>query len=164
MGSGKGVNKRAQAQVLGDVFSSSPWQRSRTSLRCHPNKWEQFVTDANIRACPLTNYYLGADGERTPDENLAKAEYDVLVQEFFADAVAAGALDVPTEHSKEDFHWYLEEVGPSDWLLSVKNKNYRARRPKWSILFNPGTRLKRTTMGSAGSILMDMDWLMTKTL
>ena len=118
MGSGKGKTRRVGAAATRAdlvVFEQSLWQ--------------DFVSDSGLGDTPLAQYYLGRNVRRYKG-----SEFERVLNELFADAVAVGAITLPPSYRAEYFIFAVEEKDKfpkdeCDYYTTVLSRN-GAKVPK----------------------------------
>ena len=116
MGSGKGQSRRVQSAVSSSAFPS---------VRCDSSQWAKFVRSIDLREMSLRDYY----GIVLPPGFLMGGALDRVLQELFRDAVAVGAIALPSFYHAEDFEFAVSAVDPNRvgecWQakISLKDKD-----------------------------------------
>lgn len=87
MGSGKGKTNRAHALPV-----------ARWALDYDEAKWDKFVANTGGKDVNFYQYYLGKTSKTYTD-----AEHEQTIAELFHDAVAAGAIILPSPYKVNDF-------------------------------------------------------------
>ena len=104
MGAGKGKTRRAQVLFPPGTARSADFNAA---------KWDAFVADNKLGRAKLHEYYFG----QLPPFTSPRAFMDA-VTEVFTDAVAVGAIVLPSPYEPEDFQFeiktYYDEVDPDD--------------------------------------------------
>src|ERR1035437_7287284 len=91
MGAGKGKTRRAQAAATAEAKNDVTVKRK---------EWEGFTNKTSVERLSLDDYYLSGANKEWTDEEWAE-----VVTNFFADAVAVGAVVLPTTYEAEDFEF-----------------------------------------------------------
>ena len=92
MGSGKGKNKRAKA-AHAPIAQNTP----QGDIVFDELKWDEFV-QSNLKGKNIYKYYLG-----TLPITVTDYEHEQVMTELFEDAVAVGALPLPSPYQAKDF-------------------------------------------------------------
>ena len=95
MGSGKGQTRRAR--------TSTPAPQPLPVAGELKQKWAEFISDSELQMVSLYQYYL-----RKSSRKILYVDYERVVSELFQDAVAVGAIVLPSAHSVEDFEFKLD--------------------------------------------------------
>src|ERR1039458_10376774 len=91
MGSGKGKSRRVQTSLPAGAQVSE-------HMTFTEGKWNEFIDANDLMGVMMHDYYLGSTTKCSKDE-----AYRRLVTEFFRDAVAVGAITLPSPYTVEDF-------------------------------------------------------------
>ena len=104
MGSGRGQTRRAKAQVAQQVRSKA----DQVTFKQHV--WVDFVAESGLTKMKLLQYYGALKSYLELNPNAGKISVEEMnklhlatTAELFADAVAVGALDLPSPYTTEDF-------------------------------------------------------------
>src|ERR1035437_2941399 len=102
MGSGKGKTRRlrtARPQAVTETVAE------KDKIMFQQEKWDEFIKDGGIWDEKFYDYYL-----EQPPEQFNDKDYEQLMAELFADAVAVGALPLPEPYTCEDFELVTNEA------------------------------------------------------
>ena len=112
MGTGRGKTRRAsglqpQLKTQGNIYTDGP-----PTVIFQREKWLEFLRSTGVQSVKLQQYYLGRTAK-----DLQSADYEKIVTELFADAVASGALTLPAPHKAEDFKFQVTGIYP--WNMTA---------------------------------------------
>jgi hypothetical protein len=93
MGSGKGKTRRVQATTAGAAVKE---------VVLVEKKWTSFLEDNHIGRIKVYKYYF----DNIPQQPAA-SDYEAAITELFADAVAVGAITLPSPYSTESFQFKI---------------------------------------------------------
>ena len=104
MGSGRGKTRRSQTArpQLGVQTSTPPGERVIQDWK----KWVEFVKNDGLGEVNVYEYYLGREPWQATHLQSAK-----VAAELFADAVALGAVVLPSPYKAEDFIFQMDTLG-----------------------------------------------------
>ena len=107
MGSGRGKNRRSQATT---TPAAKGKRKPRWAEVFNESIWNEFVIDGDLKNYNLYKYYGVLDASGNAPQQPSHADYEKVITELFADAVAIGAIALPSPHKAEDFAFKIGTV------------------------------------------------------
>lgn len=107
MGAGKGKSRRSQTNKshLSSQTTATEALLSGQWTTCKYEKWQEFVKDSGLVKTQIAKYYLGEI-----NRELAAFEYEKILAEMFADAVAVAALVLPDKYEINDLKFAVKQT------------------------------------------------------
>ena len=121
MGAGQGKSRRTQIVSAGAKTQIAA-AGAKTVLALpvlDDKKWEQFVHSSELETVNVYQYYLGRND--LPRYN--NDEHRKVAKELFEDAVAVGALNLPSSYNVDDFEFIKVRTNTWDTQMKIVLKN-----------------------------------------
>jgi hypothetical protein len=119
MGSGKGKSRRTSGLKPAVKAQRTPFNEIT---------WNDFVEDGGLKNFNLYKYYDVVDELGEPRQQPTGADYEKVIWELFADAVAVGAIILPDTLAASDFIFAIKTISSGrvtygqDMRVSLKGK------------------------------------------
>src|ERR1035437_7383849 len=118
MGSGKGKSRRARAAHSDQVSAPA----ATPAVLYSPEKWKEFAENGELERVRILRYYLGQIPQRNTKISLEELNelYEKAATELFTDAVAVGAITLPSPYSVDDFEFKIATGETIDkWQINI---------------------------------------------